>query len=64
MFVEQRLTEVRVQRLCAAAAAAAAAAAGDGDDGGGDGASEASSVGMSVRCLSFVIYHTRHSLHT
>jgi hypothetical protein len=63
--VEHRLTEVRVERLCAAAAAAAAAAAGDGDDGGCDGASEASSIGMSVNRPANVTIHTPHfTLHT
>ncbi len=59
-FVEHRLTEVRVERLCAAAAAAAAAAAGDGDDGGCDGASETSSIGMSVNHPANVTIHTSH----
>jgi hypothetical protein len=66
-WVEQRLMDVRVERMCAAAAAAAAAD-GNEDDGGGDAASEASSVGMSVSHTSHVTRHTsllaRHSSHT
>jgi hypothetical protein len=67
LFVEQRLVDIRIQRLCAAAAAAAAAADGEGDDGGGDGASEASSIGMSVSYFRDIYHHmlhvTRHTLH-